>query len=120
MEVSAISRFVRMSSSKARDFAAKLKGLDIDEALAATFLSKRKAAIQIGKVLKSAIANAEHNEKMALDTLFVKEVIIDEAARMKRYWPTARGSAHPITKRLCHVKVVLSDERGKSAVRKES
>ena len=120
MEVRALSRFVRMSPAKARDFAARLKGLAVDRALALTDVSERKAAFQIGKALKSAIANAEHNAKLSLDELHVKEVIVEEAVRKKRFWPTARGSAHPISKRLCHVKVVLSDERRKEIVRKES
>jgi large subunit ribosomal protein L22 len=111
MEVQAISRRVRMSPTKARDFARLIKGKSVTEALRATTISERKAAFQIGKTLKSAIANAESNADLAVDDLRVKEAVIDEGQRMKRYWPRARGMVRHIVKKTCHIKIVLTDDK---------
>ena len=56
------------------------------------------------------MANAKNNYNMDVDTLKVKLCVFDEGARMRRFWPRARGSASPIAKRLCHCKVVLVGE----------
>ena len=109
MDVVAKSQFQRMSASKARPLAQRLRGLPIAEALALTQFNKMKAATYLGKTLKSAVANALHNADLSVDALRVKEVIIDEGPRQRRFWPRARGSAGPVFKRLCHVRVVLTD-----------
>jgi large subunit ribosomal protein L22 len=64
----------------------------------------------VAKTLKSAIANAENNNGAKLETLWVREAVAGTATSMKRMTPKARGSAGPIIKRNCHVKIVLSDE----------
>lgn len=110
MEVQAISRRVRMSPTKARDMARAIQGKPVEEALRTTTVSERKAAFQIGKTLKSAIANAENNADLDVDTLRVKQALIDEGPVMKRYWPRARGMVRRITKKTCHIKIVLTDE----------
>ena len=61
--------------------------------------------------LLSAAANAKNNNGLDTATLTVKECVFDESVRIRRYWPTARGSAHPIARRLCHCKVVLTDAK---------
>ena len=113
MDVTATARFVRLSPLKARDLARRLSGLPVSEALKVTELSPRKAAALIGKTLKSAISNAENNADLQVDALRVKTAVVDEGPRMKRHWPRARGSASPIQKRMCHIRVVLTD--GKQA-----
>jgi len=110
MEVSAKARFLRLSPSKARDLAGKMRGLPVSEALKLVDFSKRKAASLIGKTLKSAIANAENNASLAVDDLRVSEAVIEDGPRLKRHWPRARGSASPIKKRMCHIRIVLTDE----------
>ncbi len=65
--------------------------------------------MQIGKTLKSAIANAENNNGLSADQLVVKNAIIDGGPTMKRYRPRARGSASPIHKKTSHITVILSD-----------
>lgn len=109
MEVFALSKYSRMSASKARPLARKLRGLPVAEALAMTQFSKMKAATYLGKTLKSAVANAMNNADLSVDTLRVKEAIVNEGPRLRRFWPRARGSASPIQKRLCHVRIVLTD-----------
>ncbi len=109
MEVKAITKFARLSPSKARDLARKMQGLPVADALKVSDFSARKAAALIGKTLKSAIANAENNAKLAVDELMVKEAVVEEGPRMKRYWSRARGGIRPIKKRMCHIKIVLTD-----------
>ena len=109
MEVQAITRNARMSAAKGRPLARACQGLKCSDALKVVEFSPRKAAEILKKTLKSAIANAKNNNGLDPDTLTVKLCVFDESVRMKRYWPTARGSAHPIARRMCHCKVVLTD-----------
>jgi large subunit ribosomal protein L22 len=110
MDIQAISRRVRLSPTKARDFARAIKGKPVEEALRMTTISERKAAFQIGKTLKSAIANAENNADLDVNDLWVKEAVVDEGPRMKRFWPRARGMVRHIVKKTCHIKIVLTDD----------
>ncbi|MBT3194669.1 MAG: 50S ribosomal protein L22 [Verrucomicrobia bacterium] len=111
MDVLAITKRARMSPTKARDLAREIQGKPVAEALRITTISERKAAFQLGKTLKSAIANAESNADLAVDDLRVKEAVIDEGPRMKRYWPRARGMVRHIVKKTCHIKIVLTDDK---------
>jgi len=109
MEVTAITRNVRMSAQKGRPLARKCQGLPVADALKVVEFSPRKAAAVLSKTLKSAMANARNNANLDVDTLKVSQCVFDEGTRMRRFWPRARGSASPIAKRLCHCKVVLTD-----------
>jgi large subunit ribosomal protein L22 len=112
MEVTAITRNARMSAFKGRPLARACHGLKASEALKVVEFSPKKAAIIIKKTLLSAIANAKNNNGVEQPgDLTVKLCVLDESVRMRRYWPTARGSAHPIARRMCHCKVVLSDAK---------
>jgi large subunit ribosomal protein L22 len=110
MDVTAITRYARMSPLKARDLAQRVQGLPVSEALKVTEFSERKAAALIGKTLKSAIANAENTAKLSVDKLRVKEAVVEDGPRMRRFWPRSRGMASPILKRMCHIRVVLTDD----------
>ena len=109
MEVSATMKFVRMSPTKCRDLARRLCGKPVNEALKVTQMSERKGAFNLGKTLRSAIANAQNNAKLAPEELWVSKAVVDEGPRLKRHWPRARGMASPVQKRTCHINVVLSD-----------
>ncbi|NCC49701.1 MAG: 50S ribosomal protein L22 [Spartobacteria bacterium] len=111
MEVRAITKYVRMSPSKARDVARAIQGRPVPVALSITQASQRKAAFQIGKTLKSAIANAENNAGLSADDLIVKEAVVDEGPRMRRYWPRARGMVSPIEKKFSHIRIILSEKK---------
>ena len=112
MEVTAITRNARMSAFKGRPLARACQGLKASEALKVVEFSPKKAAIIIKKTLLSAIANAKHNNGVEQPgEMTVKLCVLDESVRMRRYWPTARGSAHPIARRMCHCKVVLTDDK---------
>ncbi|MCF7847369.1 MAG: 50S ribosomal protein L22 [Kiritimatiellales bacterium] len=110
MEVSATTKYVRMSPTKARDLAGAIKGLPVADALRITEFNARKAAVQIGKTLKSAIANAENNEGLSVDNLFVKEAVVNGGPVLKRWRPRARGMASPIQKKTSHITIVLTDK----------
>ena len=109
MEVIAITRNARMSAAKGRPLARACQGLTAAEALKIVEFSPKKAAEILKKTLMSAIANAKNNNNLDVETLTVKLCVFDESVRMLRFWPTARGSAHPIARRMCHCKVVLTD-----------
>ena len=112
MEVTAITRNQRMSAFKGRPLCRACQGLKASEALKIVEFSPKKAAEIIRKTIRSAIANASHNFQIKdPESMTVKMCVLDESTRMRRYWPTARGSAHPIARRLCHCKVVLTDEK---------
>lgn len=111
MEVQAITRNARMSAAKGRPLARACQGLPASAALQLVEFSPKKAAEILKKTIKSAIANATNNNGLDASTLTVKLCVFDESIRMKRYWPTARGSAHPIARRMCHCKVVLTDSK---------
>ena len=106
-EVKAITRNVRMSTQKVREVTRQIQGLKALEALAVLSVVPRKSARLVSKTLKSAISNAEHNKEMKPETLRVKEAVAGNARSMKRFTPKARGSAGPIIKRSCHIRIVL-------------
>lgn len=108
----AITRNARMSAAKGRPLARACQGLKASEALKLVEFSPKKAAEIIKKTIMSAVANAANNNGVKeAGELTVSLCVLDESVRMKRYWPTARGSAHPIARRMCHCKVVLTDAR---------
>lgn len=117
MQVQAITKNVRMSAQKMREVVRQIQGLPAVHAQAVLAVVPRKGARFVAKTLKSAIANAEdlkthHKEYNGLNTdrLFIKEALAQTASTLRRFTPKARGSAGPILKRSCHIKIVLSDE----------
>ena len=117
MQVQAITHNVKMSAQKMREVVRQIQGLPAPHAQAVLTVVPRKSARFVAKTLKSAVANAEdlkRNNKdysgLNLEKLWVKSAVAGTATTMKRFQPKARGSAGPILKRTCHVKIVLSDE----------
>jgi large subunit ribosomal protein L22 len=117
MEVQAITKNVRMSAQKMREVVRQIQGMPAAHAQATLAVTPRKGARFVAKTLKSAIANAEdlkahHKEYSGMNTdrLVVKEALAQTAATLKRFTPKARGSAGPILKRSCHIKIILSDQ----------
>jgi large subunit ribosomal protein L22 len=110
MEVQAITRNVRMSAQKVREVTRQIQGLGATKAQAVLAVVPRKSARLVAKTLKSALANAENNLGLKPDTLRIKEAMAGTATVIKRFIPKARGSAGPILKRNCHIKIVLSDK----------
>jgi large subunit ribosomal protein L22 len=109
MEVQSITKNVRMSAQKMREVVRQIQGMPALRAAAVLAVTPRKGARLVAKTLKSAIANAENNNNADPATLRVKEAVAGTATSFKRMIPKARGSAGPIVKRNCHIKIVLSD-----------
>ena len=109
MEVHAITRNVRMSAQKMREVVRQIQGMNALQAQAVLAVVPRKSARFVAKTLKSAIANAENNNGLKPEVLRIKEAVAQTATTLRRFTPKARGSAGPVLKRNCHVKIVLSD-----------
>lgn len=109
MEVQSITRNVRMSAQKMREVVRQIQGMNAVAAHAVLQVVPRKSAQIVAKTLKSAIANAENNKGLKGENLRIITAVAGTASTLKRFTPKARGSAGPILKRSCHVKIVLSD-----------
>lgn len=109
MEVKAIAKYIRVSPQKVRLMANAIKGKKVNEALNFLKFTPKRSARIIGKVLRSAIANAEQNPGIDVDTLYIKEIFVDQGPTLKRFRPKAMGRATRILKRSSHIKVVLSE-----------
>jgi len=110
----AVLRHSSISASKARQVLDLIRGEDVDRASQILHSTPRSAAVAIGKVLTSAVANAVHNDQLDAEDLYVSACFADEATTLKRWRPRARGRATRIRKRTCHVTVIVSrmdDER---------
>jgi len=105
----ATHKFARISDRKARIVLDQIKGKKVTQALGILKFSPRYGSDLIEKVLKSAIANAEHNKEMDIDALYVEETIANQGPTFKRIQPRARGMAYPIKKRTSHITVILNE-----------
>lgn len=117
MEARAQARFIRVTPRKARRVVDLIRGLPAAEAQAVLRFAPQAASEPVGKVLASAIANAEHNFKLDSDTLVVSRAWVDEGPTLKRFRPRAQGRAYRINKRTSHITVVVEsrDEAGSSS-----
>ncbi len=106
-QVRAFNKMIRISTQKLNLVCAMIRGLPVDRAVDVLKFSKKRVAGEVLKTLLSAIANAEHNKNLAVDTLFVKEVWCGKALTMKRIMPGPRGSARPILKPFSNLTIVL-------------
>ena len=107
MEVTSITKFVRLSPKKARDVAREVQGLPVSNALDILTFTPKKAAFLIGKTLKTAIADAENNYNLDTNSLIIKEAVIGAGPTMRRFKPRAKGSAGAIIKRTSHISITL-------------
>ena len=103
----AVARHVRISPNKARRVVNLVRGLPAKEALTVLQFAPQAASEQVYKVLASAIANAENNERLDPDALLVSEAYVDEGPTMKRFRPRAQGRAYRIRKRTCHITIAV-------------
>lgn len=100
-------KYMRMSSRKVRIYANVIKGMNVNEAEGQLMLSPHRTSDALLRLLRSAVANAVHNEKLNPDTLYVKNVIVDGGPMTKRWTPRARGSASQIEKKTSHITIEL-------------
>jgi large subunit ribosomal protein L22 len=104
----AVLRHYRMSATKARQVLDLVRGHDVDRAEEILRNTEREAARVVSKVLASAVSNAQHNDAMDPEELYVSACFADEGATLKRWRPRARGRATRIRKRTCHITVIVS------------
>ncbi len=109
MQAKATAKYMRISARKARLVARNIKGKPIEEALNILKFTPKKSAEVITKVLNSAVANAEQLPGVDIDSLLVRQVIINEGPSWKRFMPRAMGRANRIIKRTSHVTVVVEE-----------
>jgi len=103
----AVARHVHVSPMKARRVVNLVRGLPAKEALTVLKFAPQAASEQVYKVLASAIANAENNERLDPDSLLVSEAFVDEGPTLKRFRPRAQGRAYRIRKRTCHINIAV-------------
>jgi large subunit ribosomal protein L22 len=104
----AVLRHARVSAYKVREVLDLIRGKPVHEAEDILRFSDRDAAFIVGKVLHSAMANAENNDERDPEELYVSACYADEGTTIKRWRPRARGRATRIRKRTCHVTVIVS------------
>jgi large subunit ribosomal protein L22 len=104
----AVLRYCRMSAFKVRPVLDLIRGRDLEDAQDILRFVERDAARVVGKLLASAVANAENNDLQSADELYVSACFADEATTMKRWRPRARGRATRIRKRTCHITIVVT------------
>jgi large subunit ribosomal protein L22 len=101
----AVARHVRVSPMKARRVVDLVRGMPAKEALTVLKFAPQAASEQVYKVLASAVANAENNERLDPDSLLVRAAFVDEGPTLKRFRPRAQGRAYRIRKRTCHITI---------------
>ena len=104
----AVLRHCRMSASKAREVLDLVRGMEYTRAAEVLTHTDRAAAVVISKLLRSAAANAEHNDMLDPNELYVASCYADEGTTLKRWRPRARGRATRIRKRSCHITIVVA------------
>lgn len=113
MEVTARLRYLQQSPQKVRLVADLIRGKGVEEARSVLQLTSKRAARDMEKLLKSAVANAENREEgVDIDRLYVKEVFVDQGPVLKRIQAAPMGRAHRILKRQSHITIKLDTHKG--------
>jgi large subunit ribosomal protein L22 len=107
-ETRATIRHLRTAPNKVRQVLGLIRGLEVDDARETLRFCERGAADEVLKLLDSAVANAENNQQMPADELFVHRAYADEGPTMKRWRPRARGRGTRIRKRTSHITIVVA------------
>jgi len=114
----ATQRSARQSPYKMRLVIDEIRGKNVNVALAYLAFSKKHAAKQIEKTLRSAVANAEHsarenNTSVDVDALYVSRAVVNEGPKLKRFMPAAMGRATPVQKRTSHIEIEIAEKVAK-------
>jgi large subunit ribosomal protein L22 len=114
MKVDAKLNYLRIAPRKVRLVVDLIRGRKVSEAEDRLKFVKKRAAKPVDKLLKSAIANAEHNFDLKKDNLYISEIKVDQGPTLKRWRARARGAANEIQKKTSHITIVLDEiEAGK-------
>lgn len=107
MEITALSKSVRVAPRKVRLVADAIRKLSIAEAIVSLSVTNKRGAVSLNKTLKSAIANAKNNNKLNEADLKIKTIDVLEAPSFKRFHMSTRGRAHPYKRRGSHIRIIL-------------
>lgn len=110
MEVKAQLKNLRISPRKVRLVSGMLKGADATTARAQLEYLVKKSARPMAKLLESAMANAHSNLGLVKENLFIKNIIVNEGTKLKRFRPKGFGSASPLEKKTSHITIVLDEK----------
>lgn len=111
MEVKASARYLRIAPRKVRIVVDLVRGKAVGEALAILRNTPKAASPLVEKVLKSAVANAEHNFDLNADNLYVAKAFVDQGPTLKRFQPRARGMAGKILKKTSHITLMVAEKQ---------
>jgi large subunit ribosomal protein L22 len=110
MQARAQARFARVTPQKARRVVDLIRGLPADQAQATLAFAPQSASDQVGKVLASAIANAEQSGRSDASSLVVSRAWVDEGKTLPRFRARAQGRGYRIRKRTSHITIIVSDD----------
>ena len=110
MEVNATAKYIRIAPRKLRIVMNLIRGKKVSEAFAILKFTPKVGSDVVEKVLRSAVANAEHNNAMNVDNLYVSTCFVDQGPTLKRIHPRSRGQAFKILKHSSHVTVCVSEK----------
>jgi large subunit ribosomal protein L22 len=109
MEVKATAKYMRISAQKVRRIVDGIKGKPAEMGLNALKFMPQKSAGMVEKILRSAIANADQNAELDVDSLVIKNIIVNEGPTLKRFRARARGRGSRILKRTSHITVIVAE-----------
>ena len=112
LEARAQARYVRIAPRKVRLVLDLIRGKHVDEAIKILRFTPKAASKPLEKLLHSAVANAENNNEMNRDSLYISECYADQGPIMKRYRPRAMGRAGSIHKKTSHITIILKEKEG--------
>ncbi|MBI4317133.1 MAG: 50S ribosomal protein L22 [Chloroflexi bacterium] len=110
MRVAATAKYIRISPSKVRLVVNAIRGKRANEALATLRFMPQEAAREVGKVVKSAVANAENNYNLSAEDLYILGASANEGPMLKRFRPRAHGRTSPVLKRSSHITIVVGEK----------
>jgi large subunit ribosomal protein L22 len=110
MEVRAVSKYVRISPRKVHKVIGAVKGKPVESGIQTLKFMPQKAASILEKIVRSAVANADHNADIDVDLLVIRNIIADQGPTLKRWKARARGRGTRILKRTSHITVILAEE----------
>jgi large subunit ribosomal protein L22 len=111
METSATAKYVKIGAQKVRLVIDQIRGKNIQDAMTILTLSDKDISDDITRLLKSAVANAENNNELDVDNLYIKSAYADQGPTQKRMRPRAMGRGNVIRKRSSHITIVLAEKR---------
>ena len=107
----ALAKSLKTSQQKANIILSMIRGQKVDKAINILSFSKRRISIEILKILKSAISNAENNHQLDIDRLFVREASVGKSMVLKRFRPRARGRSGKILKPFSRIRILVEEKQ---------